>query len=190
MSLLLLLLLGATPTAPPSTGERLVAAARAQVGVTTSYDGAYRRLAYPAGDVPAQTGVCTDVVVRAYRHLGIDLQVLVHQDMKAAWSAYPKLWRLSRPDPSIDHRRVPNLVTFFRRHGATLPVSRRAAGFSPGDIVVWRLASGVPHIGFVSDRRTPQGTPLVLHNIGSGAREEDVLFSYVITGHFRYPPSA
>ena len=166
---------------------RLVRAAREQVGVTVVYDGSYRTLAYPGGDVPIARGVCTDVVVRAYRALGFDLQKEVHEDMARAWSEYPKLWGLERPDRNIDHRRVPNLVTYLRRRGAELPLGDDPAAFRPGDLVTWRLPSGVPHIGIVSDR-VAGDRPLILHNIGSGAREEDVLFVYERTGHFRFAP--
>jgi uncharacterized protein YijF (DUF1287 family) len=183
LSLIVAAALSAQPSLP-----KMIAGAKRQVGVTRSYDPTYRRLAYPGGDVPRETGVCTDVVVRAYREAGTDLQVLVHEDMKRAFSAYPKTWGLRRPDPNIDHRRVPNLATFFRRHGATLPVTRRGSDYRPGDVVVWRLSSGVPHIGVVSDVRA-RGTDrhLVVHNIGSGAQIEDVLFAYEVTGHYRYP---
>ncbi|MEA2463507.1 MAG: uncharacterized protein QOJ98_1254, partial [Acidobacteriota bacterium] len=133
-------------------------------------------------DVPMAAGVCTDVVIRAYRHAGVDLQVLVHEDMKRNFSAYPKSWGLRKPDTNIDHRRVPNLATFFKRQGAALPVTKRASDYKPGDVVTWKLASGVPHIGIVS------GRALVVHNIGSGVREEDVLFAYELTGHFRWSP--
>jgi hypothetical protein len=160
--------------------SRVVEGARRQVGKTLSYDPAYRRLAYPGGDVPLETGVCTDVIVRAYRHAGVDLQVLVHEDMKAHFSAYPRNGGLRKPDPNIDHRRVPNLATFFRRKGASLPVTRRAADYRPGDVVTWRLPSGVPHIGLVTGPRQ------VVHNISNGARQEDVLFAYEVTGHYRY----
>src|SRR5215813_329844 len=136
---------------PPAVRlERLLEGAYAQVGVTTGYDGAYRRVPYPGGDVPLDRGVCTDVLLRAYRHAGLDLQVLVHEDMARAFDTYPRLWGLAKPDSNIDHRRVPNLANFFRRHGATLPVSARGADYAPGDIVTWRLSSGVPHIGLVS----------------------------------------
>lgn len=182
----LLLWGGGMPAADP--GPCLVQAARRQVGVTVLYDGAYRRLAYPGGDVPPDRGVCTDVLVRAFRSLGLDLQVLVHEDRKASPSAYPDLGPNGRPDGNIDHRRVRVLAVFFRRHGRALPASRSPGDYLPGDLVTWRLPSGSDHIGIVSDRRTAGGVPLVLHNIGSGTREEDILFAYPITGHFRYPP--
>ena len=168
---------------------RLVAAARSQIGVTLSYDGAYRSIAYPGGDVPLHTGVCTDVVVRAYRQLGIDLQALVHEDMKRAWSAYPRQWGARGTDTNIDHRRVPNLATFLRRRQAALPVSRQGEDYRAGDVVTWMLPGNLPHIGIVSSQRRG-GRPWVIHNIGRGTREEDVLFSYPITGHYRYAPSA
>jgi len=168
--------------------EVLLDAARAQVGVTVIYDGRYARIAYPGGDVPMDRGVCTDVLIRAYRKAGIDLQVLVHEDMSRAYGAYPHLWGLSAPDSNIDHRRVQNLRVFFARHGKTLPVTYAAKDYRPGDIVVWRLPSGQPHIGFVSSRTVPGGDrPFVIHNVGQGAQEEDALFLYAITGHFRYP---
>lgn len=158
-----------------------------QVGTTRIYDGSYRRLSFPGGDIPLERGVCSDVLVRAYRHAGLDLQVLVNQDMSRSFLSYPQLWGLSKPDPNIDHRRVPNLAEFFRRNGTTLPVSTRAGDYTAGDIVTWRLASGVPHIGLVSDR-SQSGRPLMIHNIGAGAQVEDVLFTNVITGHYRYDP--
>ena len=171
-----------------STIDRVLSGAYEQVGKTLHYDGSYRSIAFPGGDVPIDRGVCTDVIVRAYRHAGIDLQLLVHRDMSRAFGAYPGLWGLSRPDPSIDHRRVPNLATFFRRHGQSLPVSSRREDYRPGDLVTWRLSSGVPHIGLVSDRFL-NDRPLVIHNIGAGVQVEDALFSYRITGHYRYDPS-
>jgi hypothetical protein len=164
----------------------LVAAARAQVGVTLLYDPSYRQIAYPMGDVPMERGVCSDVVIRAFRALGIDLQQALHRDMQRHFAAYPKSWGLSKPDSNIDHRRVPNLATWFKRQGYALPVSGEAAAYRPGDIVTWVLSGGQPHIGIVSDRRSDDGArPLVIHNIGRGAREEDALFEYRITGHFR-----
>jgi len=167
----------------------VVKAAKAQIGVTLHYDPAYTRLAYPLGDVPLERGVCTDVVVRAYRKVGVDLQALVHRDMKQHWAAYPHpaSWKLKRPDPNIDHRRVPNLAAYFGRHGQSLGVSRNPADYAPGDIVTWQVPPGVPHIGLVADERTVAGVPLVIHNIGAGTRMEDRLFAYRITGHYRYP---
>lgn len=170
----------------PDRASRLVRAALSQVGVTIHYDGSYRRLAYPGGDLPLETGVCTDVIVRAYRQaLGIDLQQRVHEDMRRAWSAYPKLWGLSRPDPNVDHRRVPNLEVFFCRRGQSLVPSQSPAAYLPGDLVTWRLSGGRPHIGMITDRR--QGPrPQVVHNIGAGVRVEDRLFEDRISGHFRF----
>jgi hypothetical protein len=165
---------------------QLLQSAYAQVGKTVSYDPGYTSIAFPGGDVPIERGVCTDVVVRAYRGIGVDLQLLVHEDMRAAPGAYPKLWRLSRPDPNIDHRRVPNLAVFFARHGKALPISKDARDYKPGDIVTWRLSGGLAHIGLVSDKQSGGGRPLVIHNIGAGAQLEDVLFEFEVTGHYRY----
>ncbi|MBK8477537.1 MAG: DUF1287 domain-containing protein [Opitutaceae bacterium] len=166
--------------------EPLADAARAQVGVTTTYDPAYRKLAYPGGDVPASTGVCCDVVIRALRSAyQFDLQKQVHEDMRAHFPTYPRNWGLKKPDANIDHRRVPNLQTFFRRKGWSLPPRKATTGFRAGDIVTWDLGTGLVHIGVVSDRRAKSGTPLVIHNIGRGAQEEDVLFSWTLTGQFR-----
>lgn len=168
--------------------DRLVAAARKQVGVTLTYDAAYSRLNYPGGDVPRERGVCTDVLIRAYRDgLGIDLQVLVHEDMRRAFSAYPALWGLKKTDRNIDHRRVPNLQAFFKRAGAALAPSENGADYLPGDIVSQMLPGNLPHIAIVANERSSDGSrPLVVHNIGAGARLEDVVFAYPITGHYRY----
>ncbi|OEC40831.1 DUF1287 domain-containing protein [Pseudomonas sp. 1D4] len=167
-------------------GGRLVEAARTQVGVTLGYDPTYRRIAYPGGDVPMATGVCTDVVIRALRAQGLDLQQRVHEDMRRHFSAYPRHWGLKRPDPNIDHRRVPNLMTWFDRQGLSLKVGQVAADYQPGDIVTWDLGRGLQHIGIISDRRSREGTPLALHNIGQGTREEDILFRWPILGHYRF----
>lgn len=167
---------------------RLVSGAREQVGVTLGYDPAYRRIAYPGGDVPAATGVCTDVVIRALRLQGLDLQKAVHEDMVANFSAYPKQWGLKRPDRNIDHRRVPNLMTWFRRQGMALALSRDAGEYRPGDIVTWDLGRGQTHIGIVSDRLSAAGEPLILHNIGAGTREEAILWRFPIIGHYRFAP--
>lgn len=184
---LLVVFFGHSPCiVPPQTC--LVEAARSQIGITVRYDGSYTRIPYPGGDIPPDRGVCTDVIVRAYRHLGVDLQVLIHEDMLRAWGSYPRLWRLAGPDSNIDHRRVPNLSTFFSRHAQALPVSSDPRAFLPGDVVTWRLPSELPHIGIVSDRRSESGVPLVIHNIGAGAREEDILLLFTVTGHYRYFP--
>ena len=187
MKAILLALLFATPALADS-GRCLVEAARKQIGVTVLYDSGYQRIPYPNGDVPQERGVCTDVLVRAYRQLGVDLQVRVHEDMSSAFGVYPKNWGLRRPDRNIDHRRVPNLGTFFTRKGKSLPVTRNAKDYIPGDLVTWRLPSGVPHIGIVSDRKTAAGVPLVIHNIGEGTQEENGLFAFTLTGHYRYAP--
>jgi uncharacterized protein YijF (DUF1287 family) len=167
----------------------LVRAARDQIGVTLHYDPAYTRIAYPDGDVPLKRGVCTDVVIRAYRKAyGCDLQRLVHEDMARAFSAYPKTWGMARPDRNIDHRRVPNLQTFFARRKASLPVTDRAPDYRPGDLVTVMLPGNLPHIMIVSDRRRGDGLPLVIHNIGQGVREEDFLQGAPRTGHYRFMP--
>lgn len=151
-----------------------------------TYDPAYVQLAYPGGDVRPDRGVCADVVIRSYRALGIDLQRLVHEDMSANFAAYPKLWQLKRPDPNIDHRRVPNLRVFFARHGQSLGPSGDKADFLPGDLVTLVVAGNLPHIAIVSGRKTPAGVPLVVHNIGAGEVLEDALFAYPMSGHYRY----
>jgi uncharacterized protein len=186
-----LVLAGATATGadgPPAfDAARLVAAAVAQTRHPVVYDGSYRRIGYPGGDVSPDIGVCTDVVIRAYRALGVDLQVAVHEDMKRAFSEYPRRWGLRAPDPNIDHRRVPNLQTLFRRKGAVRPVSRRPQDYQAGELVTWMLPGNLPHIGIVTaDRSGKEGAPLIVHNIGRGPEVEDMLFAYPITGHYRY----
>jgi uncharacterized protein YijF (DUF1287 family) len=165
--------------------QRLVEAARQQVGVTLFYDPRYQRLDYPGGDVPLLRGVCTDVLIRALRAQGLDLQQTVHRDMRANFSRYPQHWGLRGPDRNIDHRRVPNLMTWFQRQGWSLPVQQAAQGYQAGDLVAWDLGNGTLHIGIVSDRHSAQGVPLILHNIGLGAREDDLLLRYRIIGHYR-----
>lgn len=153
------------------------------------YDPAYYAIDYPNGDVPADRGVCTDVVIRAYRKLGIDLQKEVHEDMRAHFAQYPKNWGLARTDRNIDHRRVPNLMTFFFRHGSGQPISRAADAYQPGDIVCWDLGRGLTHIGIVSHRLSAdKKRHLIVHNIGSGQVLEDCLFSFPIIGHYRFEP--
>jgi uncharacterized protein YijF (DUF1287 family) len=166
--------------------DRLAGAAVAQTRSKVVYDGAYRRIAYPGGDVPETIGVCTDVVIRAYRRIGVDLQVKVHEDMKRAFKAYPQRWGLPGPDPSIDHRRVPNLQTFFQRAGAERPTSSDPHAYRAGDLVTWMLPGNIPHVGIVIGERSAAGTPLVVHNIGRGPEIEDILFRYPITGLYRY----
>jgi uncharacterized protein YijF (DUF1287 family) len=171
--------------------DGMVAAAIERTNHHVTYDGAYRRLDYPGGDVPQDTGVCTDVLVRSYRAVGIDLQVKVHEDMAANFDAYPskRIWGLSQTDKSIDHRRVPNLQTFFSRQGQKPPITSNATDYLPGDIVTWMLPGNLPHIGIVTDRLDlVSGQPLLVHNIGAGPKLEDILFSYKITGHYRYVP--
>ena len=166
--------------------ERLAPAAREQVGVTTIYDPAYVKLDFPAGDVPMERGVCTDVLIRAFRTgLGIDLQLAVNRDMKADFTAYPANWGLKTTDRNIDHRRVPNLQKLFQRAGAELALSSDPADFQPGDLVSYLLPGNLPHIAIVSDQTAPDGTPLILHNIGGGAQEEPGLFAWKMTGHYR-----
>ncbi|MDU8928096.1 DUF1287 domain-containing protein [Alisedimentitalea sp. MJ-SS2] len=173
---------------PSSDWSRaLITSARSQIGITTIYDGAYQSLSYPGGDVPRERGVCTDVLIRALRDAhGIDLQKLVHEDMRAAFSRYPAIWGLQRPDRNIDHRRVPNLRRYFKRGGMALPMPDEQTIFLPGDIVTWTLGRGLPHIGIVSDQLVP-GTerPMIIHNVGAGARLEDFLLRYPMTGHYR-----
>ena len=151
------------------------------------YDGSYFRISYPNGDVPADKGVCTDVVIRAYRKMGIDLQKEVHQDMKANFSTYPNNWGLRKPDTNIDHRRVPNLMTFFARHGTVLEKSMDPLNYKPGDIVCWDLGRGLTHIGIVVKKKSPDGKRhLIVHNIGAGQVVQDCLFAYKIIGHYRF----
>lgn len=180
--------LGAFAVAAFAADPALVSAARAQVGQTTGYDPAYRKLDYPGGDVPPETGVCTDVVIRAFRAAhALDLQRLVHEDMRAHFRLYPQRWGLKGPDRNIDHRRVPNLQTYFERQGWMLPLAAKPAAFEPGDIVTCLVAGNRPHIMLVSDRRDARGVPLVIHNIGAGAQEENALLEFKLTGHYRRP---
>lgn len=177
--------LAVRPASEPA--RRLIAAARAQIGVTLAYDPGYTRLAYPGGDVDRAKGVCTDVVIRAYRDaLGIDLQREVHRDMAARFAAYPRRWGLAHPDANIDHRRVPNLETFWSRAQARRPIPPRPAEWQPGDLFTLLIDGRLPHTGIVSDRVAPNGNPLVIHNIGAGTREEDRLFDFALTGRFRW----
>jgi uncharacterized protein len=190
----LLLAVGAVASCPSAahadprrSAARLVAAARNQIGVTLSYDPGYTRLAFPDGDVARNKGVCTDVVIRAYRDaFGVDLQALVNADMKRAFAAYPKRWGLRGTDSSIDHRRVPNLQTFFARAGARLAVPTNPASWQAGDVFTCLVGGNLPHIGIVSDRQTRSGRPLIIHNIGRGTQEEDALVAFALTGRYRW----
>ena len=167
--------------------RRLVGAAVARAQVKVRYDPRYVRLAYPGGDVPADTGVCTDEIIRIYRAVGVDLQREVHEDVVASPSAYPRV--RGHPDASIDHRRVPNLTAYLSRHGEVLPITDEPGDYRPGDLVVWDLQAG--HIGMVVDRTDPSGARhLILHNVGAGPRIEDALFTWRIVGHYRYLPAA
>ena len=167
--------------------ERLSDAAITLTEVHVRYDPSYVKIKYPNGDVPAHTGVCTDVVIRAYRKLGIDLQKEVHEDMKANFSKYPKIWGLKSTDKNIDHRRVPNLMTYFKRKGAEKPITSNATDYLPGDIVCWNLGGAITHIGIVVNKKSDDGKRhLIVHNIGNGQVLEDCLFNYKIIGHYRY----
>lgn len=168
--------------------HELVAAARERTQHAVRYDGRYVKLDYPGGDVPAEIGVCSDEIIRIYRAIGVDLQQRVHEDMRANFRAYPQKWGARRPDRNIDHRRVPNLAAFFKRHGTALAPSRDPNDYQPGDIVTWNLVKDgdLPHIGIVVDERGPSGNWMIVHNIGAGPQMEDRLFEWQVTGHFRY----
>ncbi len=175
---------------PEIWAQKLVSAAESQIGKTLWYDAAYTSIGYPNGDVPLKRGVCTDVIIRAYRGgLGVDLQKLVHEDMAANFSAYPQKWGLKTADSNIDHRRVPNLQTYFKRMGASLPLASEASAYLPGDVVTMNLPGRLTHIALVTGRASQDGArPLCVHNIGAGARLGDALFAFELTGHFRFMP--
>lgn len=169
-------------------GKRLAFAAESLTAQHVVYDPAYFTIPYPNGDVPAGKGVCTDVVIRAYRKLGIDLQKLVHEDMQQNFKLYPKKWGLKTTDKNIDHRRVPNLMVFFARHGLEIPITNIGMDYLPGDIVCWDLGNKVTHIGIVSNRLTADKKRYhMVHNIGAGQVLEDCLFRYQVIGHYQYP---
>lgn len=185
----LLLLIASTQCYADSFAERLSAAAMQRTTFDVRYDGRYLKIDYPNGDVPSDIGVCTDVVIRTYRSLGVDLQSLVHDDISANFSAYPssRIWGLTRPDANIDHRRVPNLQAFFSRHGEKVAISNDAEDYLPGDLVTWMLPGNLPHIGIVTDQISPETKrPMVVHNIGSGPKLQDMLFDFTISGHYRF----
>ena len=168
-------------------GQKIAEHAADQVGKTFFYTSDYRKIPYPGGDIHITKGVCSDVIIRSYRQEGIDLQKLVHEDMKKNFNLYPKIWGLTKPDTNIDHRRVPNLQVFFKRHGQVLPNDR---DFQTGDIITWNLnpKGSTPHIGIVANKKASDGTPYITHNIGWGTRTDNMLFDYPITGHYRYHP--
>lgn len=181
-------LCGQTRTAAVSHADftrRLVAAAIERTHHSVRYVSDYVRIPFPGGDVPADTGVCTDEIIRSYRAVGVDLQKEVHEDMVRNFNVYPHKWQ-QHPDTNIDHRRVPNLMVFFSRKGTALPMTRRPGDYSPGDIVAWDLGGGITHIGIVVDRKGTSGNYMVVHNIGRGPQMEDVLFDWKIIGHYRY----
>ncbi len=177
-----------TPPANSSpTLKLIIDGAVDQIGKTTSYDSSYQKLDYPNGDVPIETGVCSDVIVRSFRRGSIDLQKDVHEDMKGNFSAYPTRWGLKGTDANIDHRRVPNLQTYFTRKGKSLSSTSGNENFLPGDVVTWDLGGGVDHVGIVSNVwYKPTQRYLIVHNIGAGTLMEDVVFAWKITGHYRY----
>jgi len=169
--------------------KRFVSAALDRTMQDVTYDGRYLAMTYPNGDVPNSIGVCTDVVIRSYRKIGIDLQRLVHEDMRRHFSLYPNNWGHTRPDTNIDHRRVPNLQTFFTRKGQELDVTEKSSDYAAGDLVTWMLPGNLPHIGIVSGFKSQdKQRPLMIHNVGSGPELSDFLFSFPITGHYRYFP--
>jgi len=194
----LLLLLALTThfsicTAAPEVStfaDKLSASAKERTQHMVIYNGDYRKISYPNGDVPKMYGVCSDLIIRSYRKIGIDLQKNVHQDMLSAFEKYPKFWGLTKPDSNIDHRRVPNLQTYFTRHGISLKVSNNPKSYQTGDIVTWMISGKLPHIGIVVDSRSSDGKrPMIVHNIGWGPKMDDMLFDYPITGHYRYQGS-
>ena len=188
VSILLSFLFSAPAFAQSAFLSQLADSSESLTKVKVRYDPSYFSMAYPLGDVPADRGVCTDVIVRAYRKMGFDLQELVHKDMAANFGLYPNNWKLTKPDKNIDHRRVPNLMTYFARKGKKLPVTLNASDYKPGHIVCWYLGDGALHIGIVSHKKSPDGKRnLLIHNIGAGQVFEDCLFNFKIIGHYIYP---
>ena len=172
---------------PDSFSSQLIKAAQVRTKHSVKYDGSYVAINYPMGDVPITQGVCTDLIIRAYRALGIDLQQLVHEDMREHFSYYPNIWGLHSTDTNIDHRRVPNLQTFFKRKGKKLIISQNAEDYKPGELVTWMLPGNLPHIGIVSNKLVQNSTRFkIIHNIGRGPVEDDILFKYEITGHYHF----
>jgi uncharacterized protein YijF (DUF1287 family) len=195
VTVLSVILQGPAPSNPVAEVSRrrvlqgIVSAAIERTNHSVRYDPAYVKISYPGGDVPAETGVCTDEIIRIYRAVGVDLQKEIHEDIVRNRDEYENQLhkKMSRPDTNIDHRRVPNLMVFFSRKGESLAITKSASDYAPGDLVTWDLGGGVPHIGIVVDRRDAQsGRLMIVHNVGAGPKMEDVLFSWKITGHYRY----
>lgn len=189
----LLLLVGLTPVCilADSFQQDLVKAALFRTTQNIRYDGSYYSIKYPGGDVPAEIGVCTDVIIRSYRSIGFDLQKAVHEDMTENFDRYPskRIWGLTKPDKNIDHRRVPNLQVYFKRYAENLIISNQPKDYHPGDLVTWMLPGNLPHIGIVSDQKNiNRNRPLIMHNIGAGPKLGDMLFDFKITGHYRFIP--
>jgi uncharacterized protein len=167
--------------------REIIENAKWQVTITTGYDPAYTTISYPMGDVPINTGVCSDVIIRAFRNVSIDFQKLIHEDMASHFSLYPQKWGLKSTDSNIDHRRVPNIQKYLERHKKQVPISKNGKDYLPGDIVTWKLPGNLDHIGLVSDVKVENRERYgIIHNIGNGAKLEDLLFSFPITGHYRY----
>ncbi|SEO52561.1 hypothetical protein SAMN05444671_3684 [Flavobacterium sp. CF108] len=174
---------------PNNFEEKLSQAAISIIDPSIDYDPAYFSIQYPNGDVPAKKGVCTDVVIRSYRKLGIDLQKEVHEDMVENFDAYPNLknWGMTKTDTNIDHRRVPNLEVFFERKGIKLVVTQNSNDYKTGEIVTWMINDKLPHIGIVTNKKSKDGKRnLIVHNVGNGQVLQDCLFEYKIVGHFKY----
>lgn len=186
-NLLFFILCGYYATAQTTFSEKLSKAAIELTNQKVTYDPAYFVIKYPNGDIPSDKGVCTDVVIRAYRKLGVDLQKEVHEDMAANFSLYPKKWGLKHTDKNIDHRRVGNLMVFFERHGKVKPITNNAFDYLPGDIVCWNLGGGITHIGLVVNLKSADRNRfLIVHNIGGGQVVADCLFEFKIIGHYTY----
>lgn len=187
--LAIFLLLNSFPTSEKDFYQKLSDAAISLTKDKVAYDPSYIAIPYPNGDVPQNKGVCTDVVIRAYRKVGIDLQKEVHEDMKANFSKYPNLkkWGLKTTDTNIDHRRVPNLEVFFSRKGQILRITENPNDYKTGELVTWMINDKLPHIGIVTNKKSPDGKrPMIVHNVGAGQVLEDCLFSYTIVGHYKY----
>jgi uncharacterized protein YijF (DUF1287 family) len=184
----ILMMLNVTVAQASSVSDKLVAAAIDRTKSLVIYNGAYEKIAYPMGDINPYFGVCTDVIIRTFRKINFDFQQAIHEDMVENFSKYPKLWGLKTPDRNIDHRRVPNIRTFLKHKGASLPVSHDAADYEAGDLVTWMLPGNKPHIGIVINERNNNKVPRIVHNVGWGTTKENFLFQYPITGHYRYLP--